>query len=216
MAQAMTEAPWVRAGADIGTNLKRWLTIWVAIGVIVVLVVIGYLIGIVSALNSIDDNLAVAEEAVVGAGGNVQTLPDQVQQANQSLTGIDTALEPIPGQADQVIANLSSIASNLTTVDNSLKDTSGVLVSALGVARDIDATLESADEPFGPCAADSCAANKDGVQNIHQRVAIANNVLTTAKGDTGNILAGLVEINDHLQSACQAAGPGQCADDERG
>lgn len=196
--------------------LSRWLKVWIALLTVVTLVVVVYLIAITNSLASINGNLATADEAVTGAGGDTLTLPDQVQGINTSLAGIDPALQPVPGQADQIISLLGSIDSKLADTDASLidtsgslidtssqlVDTSGVLESVLGDAGAIRGTLTAADNPNGDCAVDSCTPDKDGVQNIHQRVQIANNVLVPAEADAGNILAGLVTANEHLSSIC--------------
>ncbi|CAN5501516.1 hypothetical protein BH20ACT2_BH20ACT2_01340 [soil metagenome] len=204
------------AAEDQGRFLSRWLKVWIALLTVVTLVVVVYLIAITNSLAAINGNLATADAAVTGAGGNTQTLPDQVQGINASLSGIDPALQPIPGQADQIIGLLSSIDGKLADTDASLidtsgslqdtssqlGDTSGVLEAVLGDAGSIRNTLFEADEPNGPCAEASCTADKDGVQNIHQRVAIANAVLIPAEADAGNILAGLVQANQNLSSIC--------------
>jgi len=201
---------------DQSRFIARWLKVWVALIAIVIVVVVFYLIFITNSLASINGNLAVANRAVTGAGGHTKTLPDQVQSVNGSLGGIDPALKPIPAQADAIIGALTSIDGKLKTVDGSLKDTSGSLVNTessltgtsgvlqtvLGQVNGIRGTLVSADQANGPCGATSCGADQLGVQNIHQRVAIINNVLNPAEGDANNILKGLVSVNGHLKSIC--------------
>ncbi|MEJ7765673.1 MAG: hypothetical protein WKF86_09275, partial [Acidimicrobiales bacterium] len=168
---------------DTGRFLGRWLKVWIALLVVVTLVVVVYLIAITNSLASINGNLGVADRAVTGAGGDTKSLPDQVQGINASLAAIDPALKPIPGQADEIIGALTSIDGKLATTDGSLKDTSsslqgtsgqlvdtsGILQRVLGQAGSIRENLFQADQPNGPCEQDSCAGNKLGVQNIHQR-----------------------------------------------
>ncbi len=204
------------SGEDTSRFLNRWLKVWIALLVVVTLVVVVYLIAITNSLASINGNLGVADRAVTGAGGDTKTLPDQVQGINASLAAIDPALKPIPGQADQIIGALTDIDGKLATTDGSLKDTSsslmgtsgqlvdtsGILQRVLGQAGSIRDNLFQADQPNGPCQQDSCDGSKLGVQNIHQRVAIANNRLVPAEADARNILAGLAQVNQNLFSIC--------------
>jgi len=155
-----------RAGDDQATFLSRGLKVWVILLTVVVLVVVGYLIVITSSLASINGNLATAQRAVVGAGGNVVTLPNQVDRINGALSGIDPALKPIPGQADEIIAALTSINGKLTNVDSSLKDTSAILQTVLGTVNNVSGLLIDANDP----------GDRLGVQNIHRRVAAINGV----------------------------------------
>lgn len=219
----LRSAPRVRQGDDQATFLSRWLRVWVILLTVVTLVVVVYLIIITNTLASINGNLATANRAVTGAGGNTQTLPAQVDRINGALAAIDPALKPIPGQADQIIAALTSINDKLTNTDASLKDTSSVLVTVLGQVNSIRDLLIDADDP----------ADHLGVQNIHRRVAAINGQdsphqgtaagggscgeyctdhnLTTAEGDASNILAGLVSVNGHLNSICNS-GVGKVAE----
>lgn len=225
-----------RTGAvsdDESRFLSRWLKVWVALLAVVTLVVVVYLIAITNSLAAINGNLATADTAVTGAGGDTASLPDQVQNINASLGAIDPALAPIPGQADQIIGLLSSIDTSLADTDSSLintssslqntsgqlGDTSGVLQTVLGQAGAIREDLFQADQPNGPCGPDSCSdQNQLGVANIHQRVAIANNVLIPAEGDATDIVAGLSNTNSSLSSICNnpivglvgALGGGNC------
>jgi len=105
----------------------RWLWIWITVGALVVVVVIGFLIGIVGSLESIDDGLFEADEAVTGARSDTDPLPGFVKDINQNLTSIDKSLKPIRGQAGQILISLRAIQGSLTDVDDSLVDTSGSL-----------------------------------------------------------------------------------------
>jgi len=207
-------SPRRRAVDDQTTFLSRWLKVWVILLTVVTLVVVGYLIVITNSLASINGNLATAQRAVVGAGGNVVTLPNQVDRINGALAGIDPALERIPGQADQIIASLSSINSKLTDTDASLKDTDAILKTVLGSVNNISGLLIDANDP----------PDRLGVQNIHHRVAAINGrgsprqgvardggscgpfctpgSLNNAEQDARNILSGLQGINSSLTGIC--------------
>lgn len=202
MAQAMGRS------TDEAQFLKRWLGVWVVLLSVVTLVAVTFLIFITNNLAAINADLAVADEAVSGAGGDVVTLPEAVDTVNASLGGIDPNLLPIPGQADSIIASLRSIDSKLTNVDSSLKDTGPTLKSVLGQTAQVEAVLIDADDP----------ADKLGVQNIHQRVAFLNGIgnastgsfgvnkdpLSASEADTTNILAQLREVNKHLTNICKS------------
>ena len=168
----MRATPRRRAADDQTTFLSRWLKVWVILLTVVILVVVGYLIVITSSLASINGNLATAQRAVVGAGGNVVTLPNQVDRINGALAGIDPALKPIPGQADEIIAALTSINSKLTNTDASLKDTSAILVTVLGTVNNVSGLLIDANDP----------GDRLGVQNIHHRVAAINGAGSPRQG----------------------------------
>lgn len=168
----MRATPRRRAGDDQATFLSRWLKVWVILLTVVVLVVVGYLIVITNSLASINGNLATAQRAVVGAGGNVVTLPNQVDRINGALAGIDPALKPIPGQADEIIAALTSINSKLTNTDASLKDTSAILQTVLGTVNNVSGLLIDANDP----------GDRLGVQNIHHRVAAINGATSPRQG----------------------------------
>ncbi len=223
---AMPAAP--ASTGDEGTAFfSRWLKVWIALLTVVTLVVVVYLVAITNSLADINGNLGVADEAVSGAGGDTVTLPQQVASINESLAAIDPALQPIPGQADAIIGALTSIDGRLAETDASLidtsgslqntsgqlVDTSGILVTVLGRAGDIRNTLALADRPNGDCPGTStpgeaapgasCSGDQLGVQNIHQRVAIANSVLRPVQADTANINTNLVSVNGNLNAICR-------------
>lgn len=203
MARAMSSGR--RGSSDEAQFLRRWLGVWVVLLTVVTLVAVMFLIFITNNLAAINADLAVADDAVTGAGGDVVSLPEAVDTVNASLGGIDPNLAPIPGQADQIIASLRSIESRLVNVDNSLKDTNPTLKTVLGQTGSIESVLIDADDP----------GDRLGVQNIHQRVAFLNGTGNTgpfgvnpdniraAQGDTDDILANLVDVNRHLNSICR-------------
>ena len=204
-------------GDDTATFLSRWLKVWVILLTVVVLVVVGYLIVITNSLANINGNLATANAAVSGAGGNVTSLPDQVNRINGSLSGIDPALKPIPGQANDIIAALTSIRGKLTDIDASLKSTDPILKTILGTANGISGVLIDADRN-GDCGGGRpCGPQQLGVQNIHQRVDNANRILIPAESDAAAILGTLRGgVNVHLTDICNApvikllTGPTSC------
>ena len=128
------------AGPPIQT-WTRWLWIWITIGALVVIVVIGFLIGIVSALNSINDNLFETDTAVTGAGHDTDPLPAQIGHVNSTLGRIDTSLRPIPGQAQTILSSVRAIRGSLTKTDASLKNTSGSLVDTSNSLVDTSGSL---------------------------------------------------------------------------
>jgi hypothetical protein len=168
----LRSTPRRRVHDDQTTFISRWLKVWVILLTVVTLVVVGYLIVITNSLASINGNLATAQRAVVGAGGNVVTLPNQVDRINGALAGIDPALKPIPGQADEIIAALTSINSKLTNTDASLKDTSAILQTVLGTVNNVSGLLIDANDP----------GDKLGVQNIHRRVDAINGAHSARQG----------------------------------
>ena len=190
---------------DSSQFLKKWITVWVALLAIVTLVVVVFLVTITNSLASINGSLAVADDAVSGAGGDVVSLPSAVDTVNASLGGIDPNLKPIPGQADAIIGSLRSINDKLTNVDRSLVDTSAVLSTVLGQTGTIEGILIDADDP----------PDGFGVQNIHQRVALLNGNgstgrfgtnpanLAVSQGDTKTITGLLVNVNTELRGICR-------------
>jgi len=197
-----------RSGTDSDAAfVSKWIPIWAGLLTIVTLVVVVFLITISNSLAAINGDLAVADEAVTGAGGDVPTLPSEVQTVTGHLENIDTDVKPIAGMADQIIGSLRSIDGKLTSVDASLKDTGPTLKNGvLPTANSILGVLRAADDP----------PDRLGVQNIHQRLAFANGVGNTGPfgqnpANANAIVdqarraeADLREINKHLTSICRS------------
>lgn len=199
--------------ASPGTS--GWMWVWVTIGILVLLVVIGFLIPTVQALDSIDDALTVADEAVTGAGGDVEPLPSHIETINSSLTNIDESLQPIGGQADEIIASLSSINGALTEVDSSLATTSGTLSGTSSGLEGTSATLADVEGLAGSIRnnLETTQASPDGLgtEHIWQRVDVANATLGSILSDTGNIVPQLEESDRHLMSICNSVPTGAVA-----
>ena len=214
--RSRSTAPAPQRANDQTTFLSRWLKVWVILLTVVTLVVVVYLVLITESLSDINGNLATADRAVGGAGGDVSSLPNQVDRINGALTGIDDVLKPITGQAAEIVTVLDSINGKLVNVDSSLQNISGTLITVLGSANSISTTLIDADDP----------ADRLGVQNIHHRVAGINGRnsprqgtatnggtpgpfatggnLSAAEGDAAVITGSLDSINSSLTGVCNS------------
>ena len=223
----MTTQPMQRASSEGGgQSVVWWMWTWIVLGILVVVTVIGFLIGIVRSLESIDDGLLEARNAVQGAGGDVQPLPQHVQKINDNLTKIDTALKPIRFQANEISSGLELITSSLVSIDGSLKDTSGslvdtsgsladtsgILVNASGLVQRISGSLIDTSNVLSTVLARAgqiegtleAAQNIDnlGTNLIWRQVDAINGVLVPAQADTSNISRQLDVTNANLTSIC--------------
>ncbi len=223
----MTTQPLERASSGPAKSVVWWMWTWITLGILVVVTVIGFLIGIVRALESIDDGLLEARNAVQGAGGDVQPLPQHIQVINDNLTKIDTALKPIRFQAGEISSGLELITGSLTSIDASLKDTSASLVDTSGSLADTSGILVNASNSVQRISGSlvdtsnvlstvleraaqienqlEAAQNIDnlGTNLIWRQVAVANGVLAPAQADTSTINGQLVETNTHLTQICE-------------
>ncbi|MHB1533441.1 MAG: hypothetical protein ACYC1D_02315 [Acidimicrobiales bacterium] len=171
----------------------------------------GHLTTIDTSLKSTSPMLQQVAGTLVGTSGTLGNISSTLGGTSSTLGGTSSTLA-------NTASDLTGITSNLNGIAPSLVDTSNVLVSVLGLANNINGTLNAANLPAGNCTAPetmsmypagnttvgnfSCQPNQIGVQNIHQRVSIANNVLSPAQADLTNIVAGLQSINGHLTRAC--------------
>ena len=175
---------------------------------------------IVSNLTSIEGHLTTIDTSLKSTSPMLQQVAGTLVGTSGTLGNISNTLGGTSSSLVSTASDLTGITSNLNGIAPSLVDTSNVLVSVLGLANNINGTLNAANLPAGNCTAPEtmsvypagnttvgsygCQPNQIGVQNIHQRVSIANNVLSPAQSDLTNIVSGLVSINGHLTSACQS------------
>jgi len=139
---------------------------------------VGYLGSVRGSLTGIDGSLGQTSGTLNGISASL------VDTANV----LDATNKPLGATA----ASLTAISASLVTSANALADTSNILATVNGTAGTIHSTLETAENP----------PDRLGAAGIYQRVATANDVLSAAKGDTGNIVTGLEAVNGHLRSIC--------------
>jgi ABC-type transporter Mla subunit MlaD len=161
----------------------------------------------------INESLAGVNQALDPLPGQLDKTVGYLGSVRDSLTGIDGSLGQTSGTLSGISASLVDTANTLDATDkplgatadslnaisasllnsaNALADTSNILATVNGTAGTIHSTLETAENP----------ADTLGAAGIYQRVAKANDPLSAAKGDTGNIVNGLGAVNGHLRSIC--------------
>ncbi|MGH9070005.1 MAG: hypothetical protein ACRDX8_02260 [Acidimicrobiales bacterium] len=180
--------------------------------------------------------IASVNHSLASIDGALAPITGDASKIITNLTSIEGNLTTTSASLVSTSSVLSGTAGTLTGISGSLVDTSGVLSSVLGVAGQIHSTLVAANAANGNCNAPetfsdyhpptgatavgsySCAASQLGVQNIHQRVSIADNVLNVAQTDLTNISGNLTQVDSSLVGACQSlvvsvlklVGGGQC------
>lgn len=178
---------------------------------------------IVSNLTSIEGSLRATDGSLKSTSPMLQHISSNLLNTTASTSHIAGTLAQTAPTLGQTASTLGGITSTLGGVSSSLVNTSAILKSVLGLAGQINTTLVSANLPAGMCNAPEtnstfvppagstapagfgCDAGQLGVQNIHQRVAIANSVLAPAQTDLTNITSGLVSVNGHLTRICNSA-----------
>lgn len=177
---------------------------------------------IVNNLTSIENSLKATDGSLASTSPMLQTISSSLVDTSGLATNIAGNLNQTAPTLAQTSSTLGGITSTLGGVSSSLVNTSGVLVSVLGLAGRINGTLIAANVPAGNCNAPEtnstffpppgstapggfgCDVAQLGVQNIHQRVSIANSVLAPAQVDLTNITAGLQSVNGHLTNICNS------------
>jgi ABC-type transporter Mla subunit MlaD len=139
---------------------------------------VGYLGSVRDSLTGIDGSLGRTSGTLEGISGSLV----------ETARALDATEKPLGATAD----SLNAISASLLGSANALADTSNVLAAVNGTAGTIHSTLEAAENP----------PDHLGAAGIYQRVDTANGPLSAAKGDTGNILAGLAAVNGHLRNIC--------------
>lgn len=204
-------------------HVRRWVNTWAALGAIVVLVVIGYLVFISSALAKIDDDLGIAQDAVVDSEGNMETLPGQLSVVNSNLRQIDKSLSRVPGYA-------AEIRSNLDTVESTSGSTSSSLANAAPRLDTIAEDLSTASSTLRPVASGltetstllaqillgtdnidsdlitiSGASPRVGIRGLANGVQSISSSLRGAESELGDVVGRIGSINGHLLRVCKSA-----------
>lgn len=166
-------------------------------------------------INSVNASLNGIDAALAPIDGQASTILS-------NLNTIEGNLSSTSGSLISTAGLLSSTAGTLTTISGSLVNTSGVLTTVLGLANQINTSLHTtmlaggncnAPETFGvyqpPAGATSagsysCAASQVSINNIHQRVSIANNILNPIHTNLTDTSNGLVSVDNHLISICKS------------
>jgi hypothetical protein len=154
---------------------------------------------------TLPDQVQSVNASLGGIDPALQPITGQADAIVSNLTSINGKLVDVSSSLIDTDGSLKNTTGMLVTIDSSLISTTGLLQSVKGLTASIDGTLFSANAPNGNCtpgsgldpgainsADNSCEfPAKDGVQNIHQRVGIANGDLNPALGDANSIVASL-------------------------
>lgn len=185
----------------------RWLKVWVGLLVAAFVIVCFFLVAIIAALKAIDTSLGTTDPAVTDIRGSTDPLAAHIDVINSTLSEIDANLAPIPEQANTIIGHLVTIDQQVTNVNNSLANTSSVLITGLGGLRQESTILRDADER--------------GVKRIIEQVNTVNPILV----DLGNDLNAVAQVHLsrtdgaawHVQNICVTSrllaliGGGRCS-----
>ena len=181
--------------------LWGWLGVWIAAGFVVLTTMVAFLIGIVGDLESIDDSLAEASQAVVGADGNVKALPSYIADVNTKLASIDGALKPVPTATKDISGSLVGMRGNLEKVDGSLKATSGSLTTTAGALKEVSGSLsDTARALIGTST--SLVDTSSVLKSLAASLADTSNVLKSVSDVGAQILGTL----NHTQSNPEKTG----------
>lgn len=203
--------------------VRRWVNTWVALGAIVVLVVIGYLVFISSSLGKINNDLGIAQDAVVNSEGNMKTLPSQLSAVNSNLKQINTSLAHVPEYATQIRSNLKAVEATSGSTSTSLADASPQLDT-------VSDDLTKASSTLGPVAsrltttstlltqilsgtssidtdlkAINGSSSQAGIRGLANGVESISSSLGGAEADLRNVLGRVQSINGHLYRVCKSA-----------
>ncbi|PZS16340.1 MAG: hypothetical protein DLM54_11355 [Acidimicrobiales bacterium] len=184
--------------------------------------------------NQIIANLTDIEGSLTSTDGSLKDTSSVLQGTSGALTGIASTLGGVNSSLIGTAGNLNGINGSLVNtngmlngISGSLVNTATVLRSVLGLTTGINTTLNQANDPAGDCVnapearstfpagnntlvktGVPCGPNQLGAQNIHQRVAFANNELSPAQFDLTQIVGsgrtGLTGVNNNLVAICKS------------
>lgn len=166
-------------------------------------------------ISSVNGSLAAIYQDLAPIDGEAVTIIS-------NLGSIEGSLRPISSSLISTASLLTGTSGTLVTIAGSLVNTEGVLTAVSGLASEINTSLNRTELPAGNCnvpvtfgiynppggstaaSSGSCGSNQVGAANIFQRLEIANTDLSaihTQLTDTSN---GLVSVDSHLVSICNA------------
>ncbi len=160
-----------------------------------------------------DASLEDTNALLIDTSGQLGNITSLLNSTAGQLRTISGSLVDTSGRLERISPSLINTSGLLRRISPSLVNTSGQLVSVLRLARRIDRTLIRAQ-----------VVRSQGTNAIWRRVRFINggsfrrgrgdtslagpganpNGLVFVKADTGNILGGLRQVNQHLTSICQA------------
>lgn len=170
-----------------------------------------------SSLVDTNSSLSDTDASLVDTSGQLGNITGSLVDTSGTLTGISGSLGDTSGTLGNVSGSLVDTSGTLRRISPSLSDTAGQLVSVRSLATRINRTLVAAQD-----------VNSLGTNGIWRRVRFINggpfrrpgdrndndnslagpgnnpNGLTSIKGDSGNIVGGLRQVNRHLTSICEA------------
>ncbi|HEV2127368.1 MAG TPA: hypothetical protein VGR22_01985 [Thermomicrobiales bacterium] len=182
----------------------------------------GKLGAIDSSLGDTDASLENTDASLVDTSNQLGNITSLLNDTAGTLVTISGSLDDTSGTLQGISPSLDDTSGMLEVISPSLDDTSGELVSVLALARRIDTTLKAAQR--------SEAGEGDdfhlGTNGIWRRVRFLNggafdrpgddkdtslagpndnpNGLEPVEDDATAIIGGLIEINKHLTSICEA------------
>ena len=168
-----------------------------------------------SSLVSTSASLSDTSASLINTSGQLGNITSLLVNTSGTLGNISSSLVDTSGKLRTISPSLNDTSNKLLRISPSLADTAGDLISVRRLAARIDTTLKLAQRE-----------RSLGTHGIWRRVRFINggpfrrggggsdednslagpganpNGLTAIKSDSGNIVAGLQEINKHLTSVC--------------
>jgi len=176
-----------------------------------------------ASLVNTDASLVDTDASLVDTSGQLGNITGLLVDTSGTLVTISGSLDDTSGTLQGISPSLVDTSRKLRVISPSLDDTSGELISVRRLATRIDTTLKEAQRSEATEPADADALGTNG---IWRRVRFLNGGaferagddedaelsgpnnnpagLLPVKGDAGAILGGLVQVNEHLTSICEA------------
>ena len=137
---------------------------------------------IVQATAGIDGSAKSINTAVAEIGQTVQSIDGNAKAINTTVLGINTTVKDINGTARTISGTVSSIDGNVGSIGGAVR----------GIAAGLDAVLQAARGIRGDHAVSEGFGT--GIAGINRRADAAIALVALIKGDSGNILAAVKNI----------------------